>query len=227
MKNEFVKRFTTSLIVFLISFFLIIKGNIYFNLLLILILFIALIEWFNLCKNKRLFILGSFFLFISLYTTSIFRDENLYFFILIILISISSDIGGYVFGKLFKGPKLTKISPNKTYSGSIGSYFFSLIISLIFLNYIDSKMINSNINLNIDETIILAFIISSINQIGDLIISYFKRLRKIEDTGNLLPGHGGLLDRFDGMLFSVPSGFIFYLYILWKKKLQLLDQRVL
>jgi phosphatidate cytidylyltransferase len=132
MKNEFVKRFTTSLIVFLISFFLIIKGNIYFNLLLILILFIALIEWFNLCKNKRLFILGSFFLFISLYTTSIFRDENLYFFILIILISISSDIGGYVFGKLFKGPKLTKISPNKTYSGSIGSYFFSLIISLIF-----------------------------------------------------------------------------------------------
>jgi phosphatidate cytidylyltransferase len=113
---------------------------------------------------------------------------------------IASDIGGFIFGKIFKGPKLTKISPNKTYAGSIGSLIFSLLIVstsfIIFFNLF---------NLSI---IITGLIISIFCQLGDLFFSYLKRKAKIKDTGNILPGHGGLLDRLDGVLFGIPAGFI-------------------
>ena len=120
---------------------------------------------------------------------------SLVFFI--ILICISTDIGGYVFGKIFKGPKLTKISPKKTYAGMIGGYFLSLICLTIISNYINY----TNIPI---QFFILTLIISTVSQIGDIIISYFKRLSKIKDTGKIIPGHGGLLDRIDGMIFTFP-----------------------
>ena len=107
-----------------------------------------------------------------------------------------------VIGKLFKGPKLIKISPNKTYSGSIGSYLFSLLITLFFL---------TNTNYGFDTqfsittyTVVLIILGSTVSQIGDLVISYFKRMSKIKNTGNLIPGHGGILDRIDGMIFTFP-----------------------
>ena len=122
---------------------------------------------------------------------------------MIISICICTDIGGYCFGKLFKGKKLTKISPNKTYSGAIGSYTFALLIpTILFKNLI-----------SIDIIFFVVFIVSTISQIGDLFISYFKRKANLKDTGFILPGHGGLLDRFDGMIFAIPSG-ILLLYIL-------------
>ena len=120
--------------------------------------------------------------------------------IFVISICILSDLGGYVFGKTFKGKKLTKISPNKTYSGMVGSFIMSVIFGVIYsysISFIDFKTI-----------IFLTIIISFICQTGDLFISFLKRKAKIKDTGNILPGHGGLLDRIDGILFALPGGII-------------------
>ena len=113
---------------------------------------------------------------------------------------IASDIGGYVFGKIFKGPKLTKISPNKTISGSIGSFLFTyLILTAIFFYY------TKNLNFNL---LFVSFFTSLACQLGDLFFSYLKRKVKIKDTGNILPGHGGILDRIDGILLGLPIGIL-------------------
>ena len=120
--------------------------------------------------------------------------------IFIITICILSDIGGYIFGKTFKGKKLTKISPNKTYSGMYGSFLLTILFSLVYsysISFIDLEII-----------LFTSIVISAICQIGDLFISYLKRKAKLKDTGNILPGHGGLLDRIDGILFALPFGLI-------------------
>ena len=127
-----------------------------------------------------------------------------FFFLFIILICILTDLGGYTFGKIFKGPKLTKISPNKTYSGVVGSFLFSIVVGILFLEYIDNNLLEKD-PIKIPLGILF---ISLISQLGDLIISYFKRKAKLKDTGNILPGHGGLLDRLDGMIFVLPMIFI-------------------
>tara|TARA_Y100000768_G_C23768198_1_gene581977 strand:- start:263 stop:742 length:480 start_codon:yes stop_codon:yes gene_type:complete len=142
--------------------------------------------------------IGTIFLIFSFY--AFYQISLAHLWIFVLLICVSTDIGGYVFGKLFKGPRLTKISPNKTYSGMIGGYLLSLIFLSFFMNWI-----NYIVNM---EWFIVTILISTVSQIGDIIISYFKRLSKIKDTGKIIPGHGGLLDRIDGMIFAFP---IFYL----------------
>ena len=117
-----------------------------------------------------------------------------------ILVSIMSDIGGLVVGKLFKGKKLTKISPNKTISGSIGSLLFSILLIPFF--------IHNFLNQNILSLLIITILISLISQIGDLFISFLKRKAKVKDTSDILPGHGGLLDRIDGIIFAIPTGIL-------------------
>ena len=126
------------------------------------------------------------------------------FFIIILCICISSDIGGYVFGKVIGGKKLTKISPNKTISGSLGSFIFSMLPVLLFnlQNYTGVSFEVLSIN------IALCLIVSLVCQLGDLLISYFKRLNKVKNTGTILPGHGGLLDRIDGLIFAIPTVYI-------------------
>tara|TARA_B100000035_G_scaffold146369_1_gene124638 strand:- start:4376 stop:4798 length:423 start_codon:yes stop_codon:yes gene_type:complete len=128
------------------------------------------------------------------------------YFVVILLICISTDIGGYVFGNIFKGPKLTKISPKKTYSGVIGGYLLSIICLNILLksNYFLIKPFEITF-----DFFIFILLISSVSQLGDIIISYFKRLSKIKDTGKIIPGHGGLLDRIDGMIFAYPFAYLF------------------
>jgi phosphatidate cytidylyltransferase len=158
-------------------------------------------------KNKNYFLLGLAFIILSFLSAFLLRNIFLEDFILVILICISTDIGGFVFGKIFKGPKLTKISPNKTYSGMIGSFFLSIISALIYTNYYDLVYWTDDILL------IAVILISSISQIGDLTISYFKRKSKIKNTGKIIPGHGGLLDRIDGMLFAIPFAFILFNYL--------------
>ena len=116
-------------------------------------------------------------------------------------VCICSDIGGFLFGKIFKGKKLTKISPNKTISGSIGSFVLSVILVPIFYYIFEDFSYFFHL-------IIISIIVSFFCQLGDLFISYIKRKAKVKDTSNLLPGHGGVLDRFDGMLFALPFGMI-------------------
>jgi phosphatidate cytidylyltransferase len=120
----------------------------------------------------------------------------------VLIISIATDIGGYLFGKLFKGPKLTKISPNKTIAGSIGSFVLSILSIYLILKF---NIIEFEIIVNFDFiNILLVILISASSQVGDIIISYYKRLYDVKDTGNIIPGHGGILDRIDGMLLSFP-----------------------
>ena len=142
-----------------------------------------------------------FFIFCNL-SYEIHRSESPIFFLYIISICFFTDIGGYIFGKIIGGKKLSKISPNKTIAGAIGSFIFSIIPLIIALNF---NFLDLEFNLT---NIIFCLLISLISQIGDLFISLIKRKAKIKDTGNLLPGHGGILDRMDGIIFAVPFSYI-------------------
>ena len=211
MNKELIKRIFSSIIILPLALISIIKGTYFFLLLISLCFFIIAYEWYLMSKSKKYSFLGYIFLIFSFFTIYKFRnylgnDEYLPF-IFVTFVCILTDIGGYSFGKVLKGPKLTKLSPNKTYSGMIGSYLFSLFfIFILFTN--DVPFLNSlNFSMNLFISIVL---ISTISQLGDLIISYFKRLSKIKDTGNILPGHGGLLDRLDGMIFAFPFSYIMF-----------------
>jgi len=213
MLREFEKRLISSVILILVTFLLILEGKIFFNIFLFIAFLISSYEWLKMIKKVDIKILGILFLFFSFYSAFYFRDQNLEVFVLIILICVSTDIGGYIFGNLFKGPKLSKISPNKTQSGMIGSYALSLVVSLIFVfQYSNDIYIEQNLIKNDLKFIILILLISSVSQIGDLIISYFKRSSKIKNTGNIIPGHGGLLDRIDGMIFVFPFVYLITLF---------------
>ena len=217
MKEETIKRILSSIIIIPLSLFFIIKGSIYFIFFLFIFLTISCYEWNKLASNKLTSILGILFLFLSTYLAFLMRgnsESELLIFLFVILLCVSTDVGGYVFGNLFKGPKLTKISPNKTYSGVLGSYVFSLLFGFIFY-YRFSNLIESKLNilfynnfLNTFSLAIIILIISSISQIGDLTISFFKRLSKIKNTGKIIPGHGGLLNRTDGIIFVIPFTYL-------------------
>lgn len=200
INQELQKRILSSIILIPLVFYFIIYGSYMLMFLILFCFLLACHEWHMMTKRKSFKIYGFLFLFFSFFTFYQLSIElNLSLFV--ILICISTDIGGYIFGKLFKGPKLTKISPNKTYTGMIGGFFLSIICLAIIKNYIDYLNIPS-------KSFILTLIISTVSQIGDIIISYFKRLSNIKDTGKIIPGHGGLLDRIDGMIFTFPVVYI-------------------
>ena len=161
-------------------------------------LIIACYEWHKMNKKLIYKFCGFIFLIISFYI--FYKVSNdIWVVIFILLVCVSTDVGGYVFGKIFKGPKLTKISPNKTYAGVVGGYALSIIFLFIFNIYLDQQIIPSM------YLLISTILISTVSQIGDLIISYFKRQSKLKNTGEIIPGHGGLLDRIDGMIFAFPT----------------------
>ena len=199
MSDEFIKRFVSSIILLPLSFYFIIQGSFFLIFFTIICFIVACFEWHTLSKKKNYYIYGFLFLIFSFYTFYELSIELIGVFYVIIICS-STDIGGYVFGKIFKGHKLTKISPNKTYAGMIGGYFLSLISLSVIINFIDYETTTI--------LFLLTILISTVSQIGDITISYFKRLSKIKNTGKLIPGHGGLLDRVDGMIFAFP---IYYL----------------
>ena len=219
MAVELGKRIITSIILFLIVIFCILIHKFVFVLILVVTLFVCFNEWryinYKYFKEKQhnnwkyFFVqfVGLVYLFIFLSTSIALRgnnSESIAFFIIILCICIFSDIGGYVFGKVIGGKKLTKISPNKTISGSLGSFIFSILPVLLFnlQNYTGVSFEVLSIN------IALCLIVSLVCQLGDLLISYFKRLNKVKDTGTILPGHGGLLDRIDGLIFAIPTVYI-------------------
>ena len=157
--------------------------------------------------NSNFFFLNSlafsyiFFIFCNL-SYEIHKSESPIFFLYIISICFFTDIGGYVFGKIIGGKKLSKISPNKTISGTLGSFILSIFPLIFFINF---NYFDLELNL---KNIMFCLLISLISQLGDLFISFIKRKAEIKDTGNLLPGHGGFLDRLDGIIFAVPFSYI-------------------
>ena len=217
MSNELIKRIMTSLILFVVVIFCILINKIIFLIAVCMTAYLCFSEWCNI--NYKFFSgqfwnyflirgFGLFYLLFPFILGAFFLRGNSFesalFFIVVLCICICSDTGGYVFGNIIGGKKLTKISPNKTISGTIGSFIFSILpIFLIDLqNYID---INFYFSL---KNILFCLIISLTCQLGDLFISYFKRLNKVKNTGDILPGHGGLLDRIDGIIFAIPTASI-------------------
>ena len=213
MIKEFEKRLLSSLILFPIAIFFIIKGSVFFTFFLSILFLATSYEWLKMSKkNNLLKILGIIFLLFSFYVAYKIREgESFKLFLFIVVICISTDIGGYIFGKIFKGPKLTKISPKKTYAGVIGSFLLSLVTGLTFIHYFGRDP--TKLNTEGLPLLLMILFISLVSQIGDLIISYFKRKAKLKDTGKIIPGHGGLLDRIDGLIFVFPALFILILII--------------
>tara|TARA_B100000686_G_C16438202_1_gene785622 strand:+ start:40 stop:687 length:648 start_codon:yes stop_codon:yes gene_type:complete len=210
MKKELKKRIITSIILIAVVLNCLFINNYSWLLLLSIISFICWFEFINLTKRiwkkKTLIIfpiiLSFLFLCIFIHAAYNFRIEEGEVEILFVLgICIFSDIGGYIVGKSVGGKKLTKISPNKTISGSIGSFLFSLFpLGILIILGLDKN--------SLEWMIFTCLLISLASQLGDLIISYFKRLAKVKDTGKILPGHGGMLDRIDGIIFAIPTLFI-------------------
>ena len=217
MKKELTKRILTSLVLTAIVLNCLFINNHAWLILLVVVSLISWSEFFNLVKKiyknffLRLILSIISFLVLFMFTYSAYQirsSSGELIIIFILLICIFSDIGGYVVGKSVGGKKLTKISPNKTISGSIGSFLFSLFpigiygLLSITINQEYFKFALKN------EVIIFCLILSLTCQIGDLLISYFKRKAKVKDTGNILPGHGGILDRIDGIIFGVIISFL-------------------
>ena len=210
--NNLQKRIFTSFILSAVLLICIFLNKHSFFILVIIASVISFFELNNLVnkiwkKNKLLKnsinIICFLYLFFFTYSAYELYNIKLNLIIFTILVCIFSDIGGYIIGKSIGGKKLTKISPNKTISGSIGSFTFSLIPIIIFyLKYSFSK------NTDLIFLVIFCLFTSLTCQLGDLFISYFKRKAKVKDTGTILPGHGGLLDRIDGIIFAVPLIFI-------------------
>ena len=211
MKKELKKRIITSVILIAIVLNCLFINNFSWLFLLLIVSFICWIEFINL--NKKIWkrktiiilpiILSFLFLFIFIYTAYKFRIEKGAAAILFVLgVCIFSDIGGYIIGKSLGGKKLTRISPNKTISGSFGSFLFSLFpLGIIMILSIQLTFQEFNPS---EKHILYCLLVSLSCQLGDLIISYFKRLAKVKDTGKILPGHGGMLDRIDGVIFAIP-----------------------
>ena len=211
------KRILTSLIIFPLSIFFIFQGGYFLLPFLLTVFFIANFELFLVFKKKTTILFLDLILIISLFSVYYLRNHSetsLKLLIWFIILTICSDIGGYVFGKIFKWKKLTKISPKKTLSGVLGSFTLSLLslfLLEIILTYFFSDGIRSKpITFLEPEFFFLAIILSLTAQVGDLTISYFKRLEKIKDTGKILPGHGGIFDRIDSLMFVLILGFLLY-----------------
>lgn len=206
---NFKKRIFTSAFLFFLLY-LIFNFNFLLVCALLILGIISLLEFFRMSKKIFKKTIISFFINVF-FTVYVFSFCSLFLYLcnfiqikiiifIILLGCVASDIGGYLFGKIFKGKKLTKISPNKTISGAVGSIFCCCLTIFFLINYFTEKF---TFNL-----ILIGIIISISCQFGDILFSLLKRKSNLKDTGNFLPGHGGVLDRLDGIFIALPIGFI-------------------
>ena len=211
---EFQKRLLTSFLLLIIIYFSL-NNSIVLFLVFLALNYISLCEFNNLFKNifkktNQLYFFSflASVIYISIFSLIIwnflipFNNKATITLIFLILICISTDVGGFMFGKLVGGKKLTKISPNKTYSGAFGSLFLSIISGHFYYIFFKTYLL-----LEINYLIFVT-IISLVSQFGDLVISFLKRKANVKDTGSILPGHGGILDRIDGVLIALPFGIV-------------------
>ena len=213
MPSELIKRILTSMAIFPLSIFFVFQGGYLLLSFLLAIFFIANYELFSVFKKISNILFLDLVLILALFSIYYLEENSLWVLLWVIILVICSDIGGYVFGKIFKWKKLSKISTKKTVSGVLGSFIFSLLsvfIIQLIIEILYPSAYSLKDNFLIPEFFFLAIVFSLVAQAGDLTISYFKRLEKIKDVGKILPGHGGIFDRIDGLIFVVIVTFIFY-----------------
>ena len=206
------KRILTSLIILPLSIFFVVKGGYFLKFFLLAIFLVANYELFSVFNKKITILFLDIILILSLFIISYLADNGtlpLYLLLWVIILCICSDVGGYVFGKIFKWKKLTAISPKKTLSGVLGSLVLSFF-SVFIVDAISPEYLILHLNFLQAKFFFLAIIFSLVAQAGDLAISYFKRLENIKDMGKILPGHGGIFDRIDSLMFVVIFTFILY-----------------
>ena len=216
MKSELLKRIITSIVIFPILLLVLINSKLY---LIIFLSIFYLLSFYEIYKNSNSFkftIISNIILLIAFYSFYYLRGDSnkeLIFLYWALFTTFLSDIGGYIFGKTFGGKKLTKISPNKTYAGAIGSLILSLL-SLPILVFIQKNFLNEIlINFLQLNFYILTLLTSLIAQSGDITVSYWKRRFNIKDTGKIFPGHGGVLDRIDGLIFVLTFLLVLKIFI--------------
>ena len=204
------KRILTSIVILPLSFFFILKGGYFLLFFLLSVFFVTNYELFSVFNKKSTILFLDLILILSLYSIYYLTSSSilLYLLLWVIILVICSDVGGYTFGKIFKWRKLTSISPKKTLSGVLGSFIFSLFSLFIAQIIVMKNLMYNSLNFLEPKFFFLAIVLSLVAQIGDLTISYFKRIEKIKDAGKILPGHGGILDRIDGLMFVVIFTFI-------------------
>ena len=215
--SEFYKRLISSILMVPAIIFIVLLGSYYFIFFLYLCFAISIYEWINISNSKKYLVPGLFLLMLSFYSaykvryTSYNDFDGASLFLFILFICVLTDLGGYFFGKILKGPKLTKISPKKTISGFVGGFILPLFFFYILFNNEILTINNKNFSVNFLSLIFFIISISLISQIGDIAVSYFKRLSGIKNSGNIIPGHGGILDRIDGMIFVFLIFYFLYL----------------
>ena len=209
--NNLQKRILTAIAIFPLSIFFIFKGGYILLSFLLAIFFMANYELFSVFKKNSNILFLDLVLILALFSIYYLAENSFWSLLWVIILVICSDVGGYAFGKIFKWKKLTNISPKKTVSGVLGSFIFSLL-SVFIIQLVIEILYPFQIKYNFlaPEFFFLAIVLSLVSQAGDLTISYFKRLEKIKDTGKILPGHGGIFDRIDGLMFVVIVTFFFY-----------------
>jgi|TARA_B110000008_G_scaffold275241_1_gene312345 phosphatidate cytidylyltransferase len=229
MSQNLIKRIITSIILLFLFFIISFSNKYIFVFSICLVGFIICIEAnkiflklleikpyqvsYKITKFNLKFLILNLITFFYIFFIFCYFSYQLYliqtpiFFLYLVFICFFTDIGGYICGKIIGGKKLTTISPNKTISGTIGSFIFSIVPLILFsnLNYLKLEFDINNL--------IFCLIVSLISQIGDLFISYLKRKANIKDTGKILPGHGGILDRVDGIIFALPFSYLLIKFI--------------
>jgi len=214
MNSNLIKRILSSVFLIILSFYVTIKGSYLFTLFIVITLLLSLFEWHKMSFKKKYYFPGFIFLIMSFHSAYLirinFNEFGIFNFFLILNICILTDIGGFFFGKVFKGPKIIRIILNKTYSGAVGGIILAFSGTLVYYHFID--IFYNKLDFTFLKIFIIIFSISLTSQLGDLIVSLFKRFSNLKDTGKIIPGHGGILDRIDGMIFAFPM--CYYLNIL-------------
>ncbi len=212
MSSTLVKRILSALILAPCFLFAIIYGGIPLFIWLFIAFVVSVYEWFHLAKKVDYFVpalvLGVVYISLS-YTSFLALREMYSASIIALLLGMIwfSDIGAYFVGKTIGGPKLIQaVSPNKTWSGFGGALFFPALFAVRWVAFmgIHEPMDNHSLYLMLPIAAVLGVVIGSVGQAGDLLVSFLKRQANVKDTGTIIPGHGGLLERIDSMLLATP-----------------------